>query len=130
MKEIDDVLSEMLESGKTKNMSKINSISKMSNLEVQAILFAIFTRSKLAIYKALVICDYVGQALEEIEDEKNNLFPLNVVLSVINSVLLNLTKDINCSKFFTSLFVLSYFDMDRAKALEVYIINKFIVSMR
>ena len=125
MKKINEVLSEMLEEGKIQKEPKVTrNNNKMSNLEAQAILFAVFHKFNHVDAKAILVCEYIGQALDFIIDEENELMSLNDVTSILNVILLNLTKDINGSKFFTSLFILTYFDIDKTQAVENYITYK------
>ena len=125
MKKINEILSEMLEEGKIQKEPKVTrNNNKMSNLEAQAILFAVFHKFNHADAKAILVCEYIGQALDFIIDEGNELMSLNDVTAILNIVLLNLTKDINGSKFFTSLFILTYFDIDKTQAVENYITYK------
>ncbi len=125
MKKINEILSEMLEEGEIQKEPKVTrNNNKLSNLEAQAILFAVFHKFNHADAKAILVCEYIGQALDFIIDEENELMSLNDVTSILNVILLNLTKDINGSKFFTSLFILTYFDIDKTQAVESYITYK------
>ena len=132
MKSINQILSEMLESGKLpeqpKKITRIN--NKMNNLEAQAILFSVFNKFNQADLKAVMVCEYIGQALKYIVDDENELMSLNDVSSILNAILLQLTKDINGSKFFTSLFILEYFEADRTQVVEFYKTKKYLLNKR